>query len=100
MFDGFVVGIVDLDHLGVAFNRGLGPLTVMFRWVLSQIAYWMGTYLAGKDDNLLHGSGSLVFQELLNDVDTESTGSDDGEVCVPRHELTPVFAVCNSWGYR
>ena len=60
----------------------------------------MDTYLAGKDDDLLYCSGSLVFQELLNDVDPESTGPDDGEVCVSRHELTQVFAVCNSWGYR
>ena len=59
----------------------------------------MDTYLAGKNDDLLYGSGSLVFQELLNDVDTESTGPDDGEVCVS-HELTLVFAVCNPWGYR
>jgi hypothetical protein len=58
----------------------------------------MDTYLAGKDDDLLHGSGSLVFQELLNDVDTESTGADDGEVCVSRHELTLVFVVCKPWG--
>jgi hypothetical protein len=57
----------------------------------------MDTYLAGKDDNLLDISGSLVFQELLNDVDTEGTGADDGEVCVSRHELTPM---CDSWSYQ
>lgn len=37
-------------------------------------------YLAAKDDNLLGNSGSLAFQELLNDVDTEGTSPDDGEM--------------------
>ena len=57
----------------------------------------MDTYLAGKDDNFLDSSGSLVSQELLNDVDAEVTGPDDGEVCVSRHELT---TVCNPWSYQ
>jgi hypothetical protein len=28
LLDGFIVGIVDVDHLGVALNRGLGALSV------------------------------------------------------------------------
>jgi len=43
-------------------------------------------YLTGKNDNLLDGPSSLVFQELLNDEVAEITGSDDGEVCISRHE--------------
>jgi hypothetical protein len=45
-------------------------------------------YLAGKDDDLLDGSGSLVLEELLNDVFTEDTGTDDCELGVSRHGLT------------
>ena len=50
-------------------------------------------YLASKDDDLLDDSGSLVLQELPNDIDTEGTSPDDGEICVSGHELT-LFAVC------
>jgi hypothetical protein len=39
-------------------------------------------YLAANDDNLLGDSGSLAFQELLNDVDTEGTSPDDGKIYV------------------
>jgi hypothetical protein len=31
---------------------------------------------------------------LLNDVDTDGTGPNDGEVCITRHELT-LIAVCD-----
>jgi hypothetical protein len=51
-------------------------------------------YLARKDDDLLDGSGSLVLQELLDDVVTEGTSPNDGEVCVSRHELTLLSGVC------
>ena len=54
-------------------------------------------YLAGKDDDLLDDTGNLVLQQLLNDVNTESTGPNDGKVCVSRHEST-LFAVCGIWG--
>ena len=45
------------------------------------------TYLAGKDDHILNNPGSLVLQELRNDVAADDTGPDDGEVCVSRHEI-------------
>ena len=45
-------------------------------------------YLAGKDGDLLDDTGSFVLQQLLNDVGTDGTGPNDGEVCVSRHELT------------
>ena len=40
-------------------------------------------YLASKDDDLLDDSGSFVLQELLNDVVTEGSSPNDGEVCIP-----------------
>ena len=43
-------------------------------------------YLAGKDDDLLDDSSSLVLEELLNDVATNVTCPSDGEVRVSRHE--------------
>ena len=66
--------------------------------------YHDGHYLAGKDDDLLDDPSSLVLQELLNDVDTEGTSPDDGEVGVSRHDLT-LFVVCaisgcDFWGYQ
>ena len=39
-------------------------------------------YLAGKDDNLLDDPGSLVLQELLDDVFTDGTSPNDSKVCV------------------
>ena len=39
-------------------------------------------YLATKDDDLIDDPGSLVPQELLNDVFTDGTSPDDGKVCV------------------
>jgi hypothetical protein len=57
-----VVGIVDVDHVGVALNRGLGAL-------------------ADKDDDLFNGPGGLVLQVLLNDVFTDGTPN-DGKVYV------------------
>jgi hypothetical protein len=47
----------------------------------------MELYLAGKDDDLIDDPGSLVLQELLNDVVADGTGPSDGEVLVSRHEL-------------
>ncbi len=44
-------------------------------------------YLASKDDNFLNVSGSFVLQELLDDVVTEGTSPNDGEVCVSGHEI-------------
>ena len=35
VLDGLAVGIVDLDHLGVTFDRGLGVLGAHSQWVLS-----------------------------------------------------------------
>jgi hypothetical protein len=89
LLDRVVVGIVDLDHLGVALNGGFGSLSIM-----SWSSVTSGTtglllrysYLTGKNDNLLDGPSSLVFQELLNDEGAEVTGPDDGEVCISRHE--------------
>jgi hypothetical protein len=49
-------------------------------------------YLAGKDDHLLDGPGSLVLQELLNDEGADVTGTGDGKICVSRHEMT-IFTV-------
>ena len=57
-------------HRRLMYNRIIG-------WVL---------YLASKNDNLVDGASSLVFQELLNDEVAEVTGPDDGEVCISRHE--------------
>ena len=37
------------------------------------------TYLARKDDHILDDPGSLVLQELRNDVAADDTGSDDSE---------------------
>jgi hypothetical protein len=47
------------------------------------------TYLAGEDDHILDDPGSLVLQELPNDVAADDTGPDNGEVCVSRHEIQP-----------
>ena len=87
MLDGFTVGIVDLDHLGVTLNGVLGVLngpqpnvimnSLLIRWIL---------YLAGKDDDLLDDSSSLVLEELLNDVATNFTCPNDGKDRVSRHE--------------
>ena len=49
VLDGLAVGIVDLDHLGVAFNRGLGVLGAHSQWVLSYITYWVDTLPGGKE---------------------------------------------------
>ena len=37
-------------------------------------------YLASKDDDIIDDPGSLVLQELLNDVFADGTGPDDGKV--------------------
>lgn len=88
LLDGVVFGIVDLDHLGVSLNGGFGSLQpirgtqhIMYSQIIGSILY-----LAGKNDNLLDGPSSLVFQELLNDEVAEVTGPNDGEVCISRHE--------------
>ena len=99
VLDGLVAGIVNLDHLDVPFNRGLGALSLHSRSVLSDIAYRVDTYLAGKDDDLLDDTGSFVLQQLLNDVGTDGTCPNDGEVCISRHELT-LGCVGDFWGYR
>ena len=44
-------------------------------------------YLAGKDDDLLDDSISLVLEGLLNDVATNFTCPSDGKDRVSRHEL-------------
>jgi hypothetical protein len=51
-------------------------------------------YLAGKNNDLVDDPGSLVLQELLNDVVTDDTSPNDGEVCVSGHELTRLSCVC------
>jgi hypothetical protein len=51
---------------------------ILIRWIL---------YLAGKDNDLLDDSSSLVLEELLNDVATNGTCPSDGEVCISRHDL-------------
>ena len=43
--------------------------------------------MASKDDDLLDDPGSLFLEELLNDVAADSTGSNDGEFRVSRHEV-------------
>ena len=50
-------------------------------------------YLTSKDDDLFDNPGSLVPEELLNDVDTDGTGPNDGEFCVSRHG-SRLFVVC------
>ena len=45
-------------------------------------------YLASKDDDIIDDPGSLVLQELLNDVFADGTGPDDGKVLVTRHAET------------
>jgi hypothetical protein len=52
---------------------------LLIRWIL---------YLAGKDDDLLDDSSSLVLEELLNDVAPNGTCPSDGEVRVSGHEVT------------
>jgi hypothetical protein len=61
LLDGFIVGIVNLDHLGVALNGALGPLvgTANEYSGISRIGWIL--YLASKDDDLLDDSGSLVL---------------------------------------
>ena len=54
-------------------------------------------YLAGKDDDILDDPGSLVLHELLSDKFSDSTGPNDCEVCVSRHEQTVVFTVRVIW---
>jgi len=43
----------------------------IIRWII---------YLAGKDDDLVDDSTSLVLKELLNDVTTNVTCPSDGEM--------------------
>ena len=56
-------------------------------------------YLTRKDDDLLDDPSSLFLEELLNDVNTDGTGPNDGEFCVSRHELR-LFAVCVNSEHR
>lgn len=56
------------------------------------------TYLAGKDDHILDDPGSLVLQELRNDVAADDTGPDYGEVCVSGHEILS-HCVRDSWDH-
>jgi hypothetical protein len=97
VLDRCLVGIIDLDHLGITLNGVSGALRIhsqgstqhimnnlLIRWIL---------YLAGKDDDLLDDSSSLVLEELLNDVTTNGTCPSDGEVRVSRHELTLLSTV-------
>jgi hypothetical protein len=44
-------------------------------------------YLTSKDDELFDDPGSLVLEELLNDVVADRTGANDGEFRVSRHEV-------------
>ncbi len=92
MLDRRLVGIVDVDHLGVALNGVLGALRIRSQGSTQYITYnliiRLLIYLAGYDDDLLDDSSSLVLEELLNDVVTDSTCPSNGEVHVSRHELT------------
>src|SRR5258708_2493718 len=62
---------------------------------LVQTNYWMTLYLASKDDDLFDDSGSLVLEELLNDVAADRAGTNDGEFGVSRHELV----LSTMWGF-
>src|SRR6267154_6286868 len=97
VLDGCFIVVVDLDHLGIALNGGLGALCVHSQWSTQHIMYdliigWI-LYLTSKDDDLLDGPGSLVLEELLNDVAADRTGTNDGEFHVSRHEVI-LSAVC------
>lgn len=64
----------------------------------SRVPVWIVTaYLTSKDDHLVDNSGSLLLQELADDVVTKRAGSNDGEVLVSRHVLAtwghPCFAL-------
>jgi hypothetical protein len=91
MLDGCIVGIVYRDHLGVALDCGLGALNDHSQWSIQHVSYksiiGYTLYLASKDDDLLDDSGSLILEELLNDVAADGTGPNDGEFGVSRHEL-------------
>ena len=50
-------------------------------------------HLMGKDNDLLDDAGSLVLEELLNDISANVTGPNDGEVRMSRHEST-LSTVC------
>jgi hypothetical protein len=49
-------------------------------------------YLSGNDDDFLNDPGSLVVQELGNDVAPNDTGPYDGEVCVSGHGVLSTCA--------
>ena len=51
-------------------------------------------YLTSKDDDLLDDSGSLVLEELLDDVVAYRAGPEDGEFSVSRHEVIVLSVVC------
>ena len=52
-------------------------------------------YLASEDDDLFDDSGSLILEELLNDVVADRTCPNDSEFRVFRHE---VISICCVWG--
>src|SRR6267154_2122006 len=56
------------------------------------------TYLAGKNDHILDNPGTLVLQELRNDVAADDTGPDNGEVCVSGHGILS-DCVRDSWDH-
>ncbi len=84
------IGIVDLDHIGVTF-RGLGALTNQKLLSILRATEQNDHYLTGKDDDLIDDPGSLILQELLNNVVSDAAGPKDCEVLVSRHELTLVY---------
>ena len=91
MLDRCLVGIIDLDHLGVTLNGVLGALSIHSQGSTQPVVYnliirWI-LYLAGKDDDLLDDSSCLVLEELLDDVGTNVTCSSDGKFRVSRHGL-------------
>jgi len=64
VFDGLVIGIVDLGHLDIVLNCSVGAL-------------------AGKEDDVLDDTGSLILQELLNNVVSDGSNAKDGEFVYP-----------------
>ena len=54
----------------------------MYKLIIGQILY-----LASKDNDLLNDPGSLVLEELLDDVAADRTGPNDGEFRVSRHDI-------------
>ena len=54
--------------------------------------------MAGEDDDVVDGSGSLLLQELADHEGSKGAGADNSEVLVSRH----VLIMCSGgsvWGY-